>query len=110
MSWDAFLIDDRGHEEGCWNYTHNTNRMIAAALDAAGQPVDVSWWRLLDGMSGAAGAEFLNVILTELERLPLHYQSMNPDSGWGDYRSLLDVLREMRNRVPEWPCVWSVCG
>jgi hypothetical protein len=32
VSWDATLIDDRGHVEGDWNYTHNCNRMIAAAL------------------------------------------------------------------------------
>jgi hypothetical protein len=32
MSWDVELIDDRGHIEAEWNYTHNTNRMIAAAL------------------------------------------------------------------------------
>ena len=31
MSWDAFLIDDRGHVEGDWNYTHNINKMVHEA-------------------------------------------------------------------------------
>lgn len=134
MSWDADLIDDRGHYEGQWNYTHNTNRMMNAALDDTGyeRPPNThavialdddgewrnypngkgqqSWWRILDGMDGPAGAAFLDRIIRQLEADPAKYKAMNPENGWGSYLTLLPVLREMRDRVPEWPCVWRTFG
>jgi hypothetical protein len=36
MSWDISLVDDRGHIEGDWNYTHNCNGMIEDAVGDAG--------------------------------------------------------------------------
>lgn len=117
MSWDADLIDDRGHIEGEWNYTHNTNRMIAAALADLGDDapedhflVGPCWWDALNGMSGADGAAYLHRIITALSADPDKYQAMNPENGWGSYDGLLGVLREMRDAVPEWPCVWEMNG
>jgi hypothetical protein len=122
MSWDATLVDDRGHVEGDWNYTHNCNDMIAAAMAAAGQPtvpmcggplgpaIGPAWWDRLDQKSGPEGAALLTTIIHQLEADPAHYRAMNPDNGWGDYDSLLAVLREMRNSVPEWPTVWEASG
>ena len=124
MSWDAELTDDRGHQEGWWNYTHNTNGMIEAAL---GDEIDDtlkpwwtvlgntamgkgSWWDLLDGSSGPEGAALLDHIIRNLEAEPGRFKEMNPENGWGDYDGLLGVLREMRDRVPEWPTTWSVDG
>lgn len=126
MSWDAHLTDDRGHEEGWWNYTHNTNRMIADALaialddpDQRYVPVEehpifnaigAPWWRQLDGLDGPNGAALLDTIIRQLEADPGRYREMNPDNGWGDYDGLLKVLTEMRNAVPEWPTKWSASG
>lgn len=110
MSWDAELIDDRGHVEGSWNYTRNTNRMANSALPAGVLAERVTWWRLLDGMDGPPGAAFLDQIIRGLEADPEHFRSMNPDNRWGDYDSFLGVLREMRSAVPEWPCAWVVSG
>lgn len=128
MSWDAYLTDDRGHCEGEWNYTHNCNRMIEEAISALGRSDDLdgtpepwwstftdtmgrgAWWHLLDGMSGLAGGAFLKSVHDELLRHPAKYQAMNPPNGWGDYDSLLGVLREMFTAVPEWPCTWSAHG
>ena len=115
MSWDARLIDDRGHVEGDWNYTHNTNAMIAAALTTAtGTPVEQcegllgaaigpAWWRLLDGLSGPDGAKMLGTVVAALRADPVRYREMNPSNGWGDYDSLVGVLDEMHRAVPEWP-------
>jgi hypothetical protein len=116
MSWHAHLIDDRGHEEGWWNYTHNCNGMIRAALEVDGFDVEdhwlvgPSWWKHLDGRNGAEGGAFLDRIIRNLEADPARFRAMNPPNGWGDYDSLAKVLTEMRNAVPEWPCAWSVHG
>lgn len=124
MSWDAYLTDDRGHSEGEWNYTHNCNGMANLALDAeyeqrgvfeevfqvGDKPKHVTWWKLLDGMSGPAGAEFLDRIIRTMEADPEKYRALNPGNGWGDYDSFVKVLTEMRNAVPEWPTTWAVSG
>lgn len=136
MSWDAWLTDDRGHSEGSWNYTHNTNCMAKIAAEEAGVqfPADtrecwaapcgpdgslthyphgkgtVSWWDHLDGMSGPDGAAYLHVIVRELERCPDRYRALNPPNGWGDYDGLLKTLTDMRDAVPEWPTQWATSG
>jgi hypothetical protein len=123
MSWDAYLVDDRGHDEGSWNYTHNCNGMANLALDAAykqaasvfdevfcPEPGRLSWWKRLDGLEGPAGAELLNRIITNMESDPERYRALNPPNNWGDYDSFLKVLRDMRDAVPEWPTKWAVNG
>lgn len=124
LSWDAYLTDDRGHSEGEWNYTHNCNRMIETALgsEAVAETSAAwwaspdsglgqrSWWRLLDGRSGQDGAALLEAVIIAMETDPEKYRAMNPPNGWGDYDSLLGVLRDMRSRVPEWPTEWRVHG
>lgn len=139
MSWNAHLVDDRGHTEGDWNYTHNCNGMANIAAEEAGVdiPIDttecwalpakpggafglthyptgtgdrLSWWRHLDGMSGPEGASFLDKIIRGLEADPDRFRAKNPENGWGDFDSFLKTLTEMRNAVPEWPTKWSVNG
>jgi hypothetical protein len=70
----------------------------------------ISWWKLLDGMSGADSAEFLSRIIGGLEADPKRFRAMNPDNGWGNYDSFLAVLKQMRDAIPEWPTAWSVSG
>ena len=109
MSWDADLIDDRGHSEGDWNYTHNTSRMANAVLFDAEFPE--TWWKHLDGMTGADGAALLDRIIRGLEADPARFRAMNPENGWGDYDSFLGVLREMHKAsLVEWPTKWSASG
>lgn len=125
MSWDATLTDDRGHTEGDWNYTHNCNGMIEATLTddevtATGQPFWAAlgnttmgrgaWWDLLNGRTGPEGAQLLDRIISGLEADPARFRAMDPPNGWGSYDTLLDVLRDMRARVPEWPTTWTVSG
>lgn len=133
MSWSAWLTDDRGHAEGDWNFTHNCNGMVRAVLADAGvvlpdsthacsRPIDgewrhfpngygtISWWEHLDGMTGPKGAEFLHLIILRLEADPERFRAMNPPNNWGDYDSLVKVLTDMRDRVPEWPTTWSTHG
>lgn len=106
MSWHAHLDDDRGHEEGWWNYTHNCNRMANEVI----APQEVSWWKLLDGMDGPDGAALLSRIVDGLRADPEHFRAMNPENGWGNYDSFVALLDEMRRAVPEWPCSWEVHG
>jgi hypothetical protein len=69
-----------------------------------------AWFERLDGMSGKQGREYLLTIIAGLEADPGRYRAMNPDNGWGDYDSLLRVLREMADAVPDWPTAWSTSG
>ena len=123
MSWNAYLVDDRGHTEGDWNYTHNCNGMANAVLDAAyeqrpvgeevfcvSDPEHISWWRRLNGLPGPEGAALLDRIVRGLEAQPERFRAMNPDNGWGDYDTFVKTLREMRDSVPEWPTEWSTNG
>jgi hypothetical protein len=119
MSWDVELIDDRDNNPtplGEWNYTHNTNRMIAAALESACDKVPdhwlvgPTWWDRLVGMSGPEGGAYLTRIANALAADPERFIAMNPENGWGSYDSLLPLLREMAASVPEWPCHWEACG
>jgi hypothetical protein len=116
MSWDAWLEDDRGHVEGEWNYTHNTNPMVDEAMARAGR--QGSWIDVLDGMTGPEGARLLDAIVRELLADPQTFEAMNPRNGWGAYRSdsgcdrtgIVEQLMKMRDSVPEWPTVWHVSG
>jgi hypothetical protein len=136
MSWDAsFSVpDDHGDPiyvgDYSWNYTHNMNRAIEAALGepAEGttepwwsrirkdksQPAALgsrSWWDLLDGRSGAEGAEFLGNLVTELRRDPDRYEALGPHNGWGDLDSLLKVLDQMLAASRSFAAGrWSVSG
>lgn len=117
MSWDADLCCATcGSTLREWNYTHNTNRMID---DASPVPAHLtretwwggrSWWDVLDRMNGAEGARFLADIVEALEANPDRYRAMNPANGWGDYDSLVEKLRSMRDAVPEFPTRWVVSG
>lgn len=108
MSWWVYLNDDRGHSDGDWNYTSNTNAMIRAAASATGQTV--VWWEGFQGLPGPVGAAYLAAVVKELEANPDTYDALNPPNGWGDRESLVKVLVEMRDSVPEWPTVWSISG
>ncbi len=108
MSWDACLHDDRGHIEGDWNYTHNCNRAVNVALEV--KEGEETWWKQLDGMSGPDGASFLNRAIRAIEADWPRYEAMDPPNKWGNIRQLVGILTEMRNRVPEWPTVWSANG
>lgn len=119
MSWDADF-DGRS-----WNYTHNTNRMIAAAYEAAtgegtangsgvlGPVIGPAWWDRLNGLTGREGAALLALITDALEADPERYRAMNPENGWGSYDSLLSILREMQAAGESACCDerrWSVSG
>lgn len=117
MSWDATLHDTSGHVYGDWNYTHNCNGMIAAALRESPHAKSIehvlvgrSWWDGLNGLSGKAGGQLLTVAIDQLEADPDRFRAMNPANGWGDYESLVVVLQDMRDAVPDHPTIWQVSG
>lgn len=113
MSWDASLHLASRPDIciGDWNYTHNTNSMILAAYElVTGNVIGTAWWHRLNEASGEDGREYLSQIIKGLEAQPERFRLANPPNGWGDYDSLLKVLREMRDRVPAEPAVWQVSG
>ena len=108
MSWDA---DFNGQ---WWNYTHNTNRMLAAAYESVtgeqtedcdhpllGPAIGPTWYKRLDGMTAAESIAYLGQIIEGLRRDPDRYREMNPENGWGDYAGILRVLEAMRHAAVE---------
>jgi len=107
---------------GSWNYTHNCSSMIYATLKVVvpgweGDPAHSPehnrshWYDLLDGASGADGAELLDRIVNCLMEAPEMFREMNPPNGWGDYDSLLDVLSVMRDAGRAHPtAIWETSG
>lgn len=125
MSWDAHLRTPAGEVTGRigWNHTHNTNRMLAAALEAVnGTPlrqdtsafdriVRSSWMDALDGASFADGQKLLRSLVVELIGHPGRYEAMNPPNGWGSRVSVVQVLLDMAEHQPEEPADtlrWSI--
>jgi len=114
MSWNAYIGDKS------WNYTHNTNEMIATVLEEHGAKMEShwlighmgkSWFTLLNGLSGRAGAKFLQIVVDGLERDPDRFVAMNPPNGWGSYDTLLPKLREMLAASRHYPNdTWEVHG
>jgi hypothetical protein len=109
VSWDASF------DGSDWNYTHNTNGMIAAAYQAVtGEPAPISaWYRRLNGMSGREGSAYLGQIITGLEADPVRFQAMDPPNGWGCYARVLVILRTMK-KASDGACCdrrrWVVAG
>lgn len=109
MSWDIDLIDTKTNEtiEG-WNYTHNCNIMINTAIKDAG--IAFTWYRDMMNCDGPYGAFILDTVIKSLEADPVRFDEMNPENGWGDRESLVKVLTEMRDAVPERLCHWEAWG
>ena len=87
--------------------------MVNAAAEAAGYDLDgESWFRWLNGETLSSAQPFFRAVVCELEANPDTYRAMNPENGWGNYDSLLEVLREMRDvQVPSPPSlVWETYG
>lgn len=124
MSWDAELRSTTSdHIEGDWNYTHNCNGMLAAALEAVtgtpprrddnafGRIVRSSWMDALDGTTFADGQKLLRSLVAELVTNPDRYEPMNPPNGWGSRVGVTKVLLSMAEYQPEDPpdtLRWSI--
>ena len=109
MSWDAYLNYDecehcgRGGRQRSWNFTHNTNGMIADVMEQAGEEVHkhflvgACWFDVLNGMNGDEGGAFLKRIIDGLEADPAKFNAMNPANGWGSRDRLVEVLKDMQS-------------
>ena len=102
MSWDASLrCVCCGHALLDVNYTSNTNGMIRTAGEN-------DWPHDFTGLTGPEGAAYLDEVIRALRDDPARFDAMNPENGWGKRVSLLQVLNEMRDAVPEAPTRWEV--
>lgn len=100
MSWDIWLITELdGHEievGESFNYTHNCNGMIR---DAGFE----DWPYFVDGWGAKKLGVSLDKLISNLEKDPRKYRAMNPKNGWGDYDSLLLVLRQVKDQCRTYP-------
>lgn len=92
MSWDVWLedIETGVADEDSWNYTHNTNPMLALA----------NGFRLsqLDKMSATTAMYQLEHAITYLALHREECEALNPTNGWGDYDGVLKFLQKIHAR------------
>lgn len=111
MGWNASIVCDCCKTESHdFSFTHNTNKMIHSAMewDSDHKP----WFDVLHGLTAWAGAIFLQTIIKQLEKNPAKFRAMNPANGWGDFDSLLGVLRDMHQAgsTTNNAASWRTCG
>jgi hypothetical protein len=121
MGWDATLRCDHCNlsRDEDWNYTHNINKMLNAALEKCRteNPNELlfkggeDWLSCLDGMSADHSIFFLNFLVAELEADERKYRHFNPANNWGSYDTIIPVLKKMRDVASEESSknlMWSV--
>lgn len=91
MSYDIDLEVDTGGPQPAylgdgWNYTSNCGPMWREA----GADLDD-----FDGKPAADCAPVLEAAIANLRANPGKYKAMDPDNGWGSYRTLLPALDEL---------------
>ncbi len=119
MSWDLSMMtkgsDGESIELREWNYTHNVNRMIGAALEGEdmqsywAKHLGPCWFDLIDKKTCKEAQPIFDRIVTEFEADPEKYEAFNPDNGWGSYKTLLPVLKDIQKASREHPsATWHV--
>lgn len=94
MGWDFSMELDAGGKHPIdlpfeANYTYNVSKMFYDAL------------KLKDGireLNGKTGEECKPILESGITRFVLNreqYKKWNPDNGWGDYASALELLRKL---------------
>lgn len=84
MSLDVTLIED-GKEVFTANITHNLNKMAGEA------GIYEALWRP-EEMGATVAADIVGVIgdgLADMAGRPSHYETFNPENGWGSYSAFL---------------------
>lgn len=91
MSYDVYLEIDTGGPEPAsvgmdWNYTSNCAPM----------------WRLagadlaeFDGKKAGECLPYLTKAIASMLADPEPYKALNPENGWGSYRTLVPALRDL---------------
>lgn len=97
MSYDVSLTMYSGKEHTRVgdldaNYTWNIYPMVKAAASIVGVECFSNEWDGLDCLSAAARLER---IITELEKYPEKYKSLNPTNGWGNYEGCVEFLKKI---------------
>lgn len=104
MGWDLVIAGTctcpncgKVHPNGQWeafSCTHNLNQMMRAAGFGP---------EYLDGKDCVTAAIALNALIAKLESDPETYTAMNPPNGWGDYKSLILLLKDIHYSATKYP-------
>jgi hypothetical protein len=93
MSYDVWLEIDTGGPEPArilgadfWNYTSNCAPMWRAAGANLAE---------FHGKPAGECSPLLKQAVVDMEQSPEKYEAMNPENGWGSYKTLLPALREL---------------
>lgn len=101
MSYDIYLRVDAGGPEPVEAYWRNYTSNCSGMWDMASPVTD--GLRGLHGMTADDAARHLTEMIRKMCRNPEPYRAMQPDNGWGDFDSQLDMLQEFRDRCERYP-------
>lgn len=105
MSWDVYLEEHipacdhcgrGGHIEQYYdrNYTSNMFPMLKrAGFD----------WDDVNGKLAGESAPLINAVIEKMALDRQGYEALNPDNGWGDYKSFLAFLCEVASACKAHP-------
>lgn len=100
MSYDVNLVvrvaDDYVEVTPSRNYTYNVSPMLAEALEEGSL-------NNLDWTPAAYAGECLAEAIRDLTLRPEHYDTMNPDSGWGSRTGCVAWLEELLSDCQRYP-------
>lgn len=103
MSWDIWLEADCGGADNAriegadWSYTYNTNPMLQKA------GIDIKKW---PGKRARDVIVELGVGIQVMESNSISMRDLNPRNGWGDFDSLLEVLKEIQKYFIQYPTAY----
>lgn len=79
------------------NYTYNLSPMFYWAIDSE------DGLRKLNGMRGKEAGELLTKAISKCEKKGDKLSRFNPPNGWGDYKSAIGFLNELKKVAMEYP-------
>ena len=94
MSYDINLVNCDEKEVYDDNYTYNVASMFRDAIGGEGLYE-------LYGKSAKDCLLLLKDSIVKMKSNPKHYEDMNPENGWGDYKGALKVLERLYNACVE---------
>jgi hypothetical protein len=92
MSYDVWLTIDTGGPEPAvvgrdsWGYTSNCAPMWRAAGADLGE---------FDGKLAGDCARLLRSAIVRMKAIPATFEAMNPENGWGSYKTLVPALERL---------------
>jgi hypothetical protein len=97
MSWDVYLYrkerEERDSDINVGNYTSNCAQMFASAISGVtNRRPNIREFSDLSGLKTQDAFTILADVINIMIKNPDYFEKMNPENGWGSYRTYLNFL------------------